>query len=309
MFSKLKRTSSDIEKLQKAVESVSTQTNNEDDNEKNYWRPAVDQAGNGMAIFRFLPAPAADHDPAKPDEDPLPWAKMWSHGFQGPGGKWYVDNCPTTKGEKCPVCEKNSILWNTGLQANKDIVSKQKRRLHYTSNVYVVSDPKNPENEGRVVLFKYGKKIFDKIQEALKPAFPDEPKVNAFDMWGGANFKMKITKVAGYANYDKSEFEKPSRLEPTDEQLKKIWNSCFPLKPIVLDDKFKPYDELQLKLNRVLGLNGETITPQTTVESIRQEVKASGFTPKAVVTDEYFSDDVGDENTGIDFFKNIANQD
>ena len=303
LFANLKRNSSDTDKLKQAIESINAPTEGSND-DKNYWRPAVDKAGNGMATFRFLPAPAVDH--VEGQDEPTPWAKIWSHGFQGPGGQWLVDNCLTTKGEKCPVCEHNTVLWNSGIQANRDIVSKQKRKLNYVSNVYIVSDPKNPENEGRVVLFKYGKKIFDKIQEALNPQFPDEPKINAFDMWGGANFKLKIRKVEGYANYDKSEFDTPSRLKESDDELKKIWESEFSLKEIVSDSKFKTFETIQKRLNLVLGLNGESQPQaQTTVEKFREEARTA---PQRTVEPSY-SEPSLNEDDPLDYFKNLAEED
>lgn len=268
LFEALKSQSGGSELLKQAMENVTASSEGNDD-EKNYWRPAVDKAGNGMATFRFLPAPGVDGAGA------LPWAKIWSHGFQGPGGQWLVTNCLTTpghtKGNKCPVCEHNAILWNSGIKANRDIVSKQKRKLHYVSNVYVISDPKNPENEGRVVLFKYGVKIFDKIQEALKPQFPDEPEINAFDLWKGANFKLKIRKVEGYANYDKSEFDTPGPLLNDDGKLKAIWQSEFSLKEVVSDDKFISFEETQKRLNLVLGLNNDEPVLRQVSETVRQD--------------------------------------
>jgi hypothetical protein len=202
-FANLKRNRSSLEKLTKALESntQSTESNSKDDNR--FWQPSVDKAGNGMAVIRFLPAPAADGD------DALPWVRVFSHGFQGPGG-WFIDNCLTTVNEKCPVCEHNSTLWNSGIEANKDIARKQKRKLSFYSNIYVVKDPVNPSNEGKVFLFKYGKKIFDKINDIMNPAFEDEKPINPFDLWSGANFKLKIRNVEGYRNYDKSELDRKS---------------------------------------------------------------------------------------------------
>ena len=208
-FANLKRQSGNLDKLAKAVEALN-QTN--PDKSDNYWRPEVDKAGNGMATIRFLPAPPQDGD------DALPWAKVFSHGFQGPGG-WFIENCLTTKNEQCPVCEHNNKLWNSGVEANKQVARDQKRKLTYVANVYIVSDPKHPENEGKVKLFKFGKKIFDKITEAMNPAFEDETAINPFDLWEGANFRLKIRKVEGYQNYDKSEFESPSALFEDDDKI------------------------------------------------------------------------------------------
>ena len=208
-FASLKKSSGNLEKLTKAIEQLNSSSEGGKSDDK-FWRPEVDKAGNGMATIRFLPAPPQDGD------DGLPWVKVFSHGFQGPGG-WLIDNCLTTKNQQCPVCEHNNRLWNSGIEANKEIVRKQKRKLNYIANVYIVSDPKHPENEGQVKLFKFGKKIFDKINEAMNPAFEDETAINPFDLWKGANFKLKIRKVDGYQNYDKSEFESASALMNDDE--------------------------------------------------------------------------------------------
>ena len=256
-FAKLKSGSGHLDKLKKSIEALASSSDGKSDKE-NYWRPEVDKAGNGMATIRFLPAPAVDGD------DGLPWVKIFNHGFQGPGG-WLIDNCLTTKGQSCPVCEHNSTLWNSGIEANKDIVRKQKRKLSYIANVYIVNDPKHPENNGTVKLFKFGAKIFDKITEAMNPQFEDETPINPFDLWAGANFKLKITKVAGYQNYDKSEFESPSALLNDDDKLEKIWKSEHSLAELLADKEFKTYDALKARLDKVLGA---TEMPKTTVETI-----------------------------------------
>ena len=216
-FANLKRQSGNLDKLAKAVEALSQSSEGSDNSDK-FWKPEVDKSGNGMATLRFLPAAEAD------GEDALPWVKIFSHGFQGPGG-WLIDNCLTTLNKQCPICEHNSALWQSGIEANKDVVRKQKRKLNYIANVYIVSDPKHPENEGKVFLFRFGKKIFDKLSEAMTPEFEDETPINPFDLWKGANFKLKIRKVDGYQNYDKCEFDSPSALLEDDEELEKIWNS------------------------------------------------------------------------------------
>jgi hypothetical protein len=262
-FANLKRQSGNLDKLSKAIEALNTSSEGSD-NKEVFWRPEVDKAGNGYAEIRFLPAPAVDGD------DALPWAKIFSHGFQGPGG-WLIDNCLTTKNAACPVCEHNSTLWNSGIEANKEIVRKQKRKLNYIANVYIVSDPKHPENEGKVKLFKFGKKIFDKLTEAMNPQFEDEKPINPFDMWKGANFKLKIRKVEGYQNYDKSEFSTPSVLLNDDDALEKIWQSEHSLTGLTSDKEFKTYDELKKRLDKVLGLNGEVSQARTTVEQTKSE--------------------------------------
>jgi hypothetical protein len=266
-FANLKRQSGNLDKLSKAIEALNTPTEGSDKSD-NFWKCEVDKAGNGMATIRFLPASEKD------GEDGLPWVKIFSHGFQGPGG-WLIDNCLTTKDQKCPICEHNSALWNSGIEANKDIVRKQKRKLNYIANVYIVSDPKHPENEGKVFLFKFGKKIFDKISEAMNPQFADEEAINPFDLWKGANFKLKIRKVEGYQNYDKSEFESPSALLNDDEELEKIWKSQYSLTEMIADKEFKSYDALKQRLDKVLGLNGETPAAKTTVEQIKETPKTA----------------------------------
>ena len=292
-FANLKRSSGNLDKLSKAIEALNTSEGS--DNKDNYWKPEVDKAGNGMAVIRFLPAPAVDGD------DALPWVKLFSHGFQGPGG-WLIDNCLTTKNQQCPVCEHNSSLWNSGIEANKEIVRKQKRKLNYIANVYIVSDPKHPENEGQIKLFRFGKKIFDKITEAMNPQFADEKAINPFDLWAGANFKLKIRKVEGYQNYDKSEFESPAPLSTDDAKLEKIWKSEHSLKEMTADKEFKTYDELLTRLTRVLGL-GETVKPKTTVEQMKATPEA--FKPKAVEPELSLSGDDDD----MAYFSKLAEED
>jgi gp32 DNA binding protein like len=293
-FSALKKQSgSTLDKLSKAVEAL----NEKSDKPDNFWRPEVDKAGNGMATIRFLPASEAD------GEDSLPWVKMYSHGFQGPGG-WLIDNCLTTKGEACPICEHNSVLWNSGLQENKDKVSKQKRKLNYISNVYIVSDPKHPENEGKVFLFRYGKKIFDKLTEAMNPAFEDETAINPFDLWKGANFKLKIRKVDGFANYDKSEFESPEPLA-SDDELEKIWKSEYCLSDLVADKEFKSYDTLKGRLEKVLGHAGEPRS-STAKKSVAEEAKSSR---PAFKRDEEPASESTDSGSDEDYFSRLAAMD
>ena len=292
-FANLKRQSGNLDKLAKAVEALS-QTTEGTTKTDNFWRPEVDKAGNGMATIRFLPASEND------GEDGLPWVKIFSHGFQGPGG-WLIDNCLTTKNQQCPVCEHNSTLWNSGIEANKDVVRKQKRKLNYVSNVYIVSDPKHPENEGKVFLFRYGKKIFDKITEAMNPQFADEQAVNPFDLWKGANFKLKIRKVEGYQNYVKSEFESASPLSIDDAELEKIWKSQYSLQELVGDKEFKSYDDLKKRLDKVLGLNGETPAAKTTVEQIKE-------TPKTAQRSFNAEPDLADDDD-MAYFSKLAEED
>jgi hypothetical protein len=289
-FANLKRSSGNLEKLAKAIEQISS--SGQESKEDNFWKPEVDKAGNGYAVIRFLPQPAVDGD------DGLPWVKIFNHGFQGPGG-WYIENSLTTLGQKDPVSEYNTQLWNSGVESNKDIARKQKRRLSYISNIYVVEDPKNPENEGKVFLYKYGKKIFDKINESMNPQFEDEKAINPFDLWKGANFKLKIRKVEGYQNYDKSEFESPSVLNSfDDEKLEQIWKSEHSLKEFLTPENFKTYDELKAKLDKVLGLNGAAPMPRTTVE----QAKAA---PKKAAEPEVNLD--GDEDD-LAYFSKLAEE-
>ena len=291
-FANLKRQSGNLDKLAKAVEALAAGSDGSDKDK--FWRPQVDSAGNGMAVIRFLPAAPQD------GEDSLPWVKIFSHGFQGPGG-WLIDNCLTTRNQQCPVCEHNNKLWNSGIEANKDIVRKQKRKLNYIANVYVVSDPKNPENEGKVVLFKFGKKIFDKITEAMNPAFEDEQAINPFDLWSGANFKLKIRKVDGYQNYDKSEFESSSPLSQDDAELERIWKSEHSLQELISDNEFKSYDALKDRLEKVLGLNGAPAAARTTVE----QAKATAPRQAHVSDDSPFKDDLS-EDDDMAYFAKLA---
>ena len=293
-FANLKRNRSSLDKLTKAIESTtqSGESNSKDDNR--LWQPSVDKAGNGMAIIRFLPAPAADGD------EGLPWVRIFHHGFQGPGG-WLIDNCLTTLNDKCPVCEHNSTLWNSGVEANKDIARKQKRKLSYIANILVISDPSNPENEGQIKLFKFGKKIFDKITEAMNPEFADETPVNPFDLWEGANFKLKIRNVEGYRNYDKSEFaDKSAVLDGDDDKLEELWKKEHSLKEFTEKKNFKSYEQLKARLDKALGF--EAVAPRT---------KAEDFVPKTSTDLE----DASSFNTGgvddddLDYFKSLASQD
>jgi hypothetical protein len=281
-FANLKRSSGNLEKLSKAIEALNATSGSSNDSKDNYWKPEVDKAGNGQATIRFLPAPAVDGD------DALPWVKIFGHGFQGPGG-WLIDNCLTTNNQQCPVCEHNSKLWNSGIEANKEIVRKQKRKLNYHANVYIVSDPKHPENEGQVKLFKFGAKIFEKITGAMNPAFEDETAINPFDLWGGANFKLRITKVAGYQNYDKSEFAAPAPLLNDDDKMEKIWKSELSLKDLTAAKEFKTYDELKNRLEKVLGMSGDVVLPRTTVETFKENARTAPRKP--VVEDTIAADD------------------
>ena len=290
-FANLKRNRDSLDKLTKAIESTTQTAEAGSKDDTRFWTPTVDKSGNGMAVIRFLPAPGAD------GEDGLPWVRLFDHGFQGPGG-WYIDKCLTTLNEKCPVCEHNNTLWNSGVEANKDVARKQKRRLSYIANIYVVSDPSNPENEGTVRLFKFGKKIFDKITEAMNPEFPDEAPLNPFDFWEGANFKLKIRNVEGYRNYDKSEFaDKSELLGGDDAKLEKIYSQEYSLKEMADRKHFKAYDTLKARLDKVLGFEG--VATQSRAEDVEiPVVKAKGGVaiPSSVDDDD------------LDYFKSLAEQ-
>jgi len=295
-FANLKRNRSDLDKLTKAIEA-STQSNAEagSKDDTRFWQPEVDKAGNGMAVIRFLPAPAADGD------DALPWVRVFSHGFQGPGG-WFIDNCLTTLNDKCPVCEHNNTLWNSGIEANKDIARKQKRKLSYIANILVISDPSNPSNEGQIKLFKFGKKIFDKITEAMNPEFADEKAINPFDMWEGANFKLKIRNVEGYRNYDKSEFAEVSALlDGDDEKLETLWKSEHGLKEFTEKKQFKSYEQLKSRLDKVLGFDGTASATKTkAADSVVSSIKDEDVS----MIDKSIGDD-----EDLDYFKSLAEQD
>ena len=299
-FSNLKKQSSLgnlTAKLVKEVEKLNTNSNSDD----RLWKPELDKSGNGFAVIRFLP---------ESEGEELPWVRVFNHGFQGPTGKWYIENSLTTLNQKDPVAEYNSILWNSGTEANKDIARKQKRRLTYIANVLVVSDPKHPENEGQVKLFKFGKKIFDKIQDQMKPQFEDETPVNPFDPWKGTNFKLKIRKVEGFTNYDKSEFDSPSALfEGDDAKIESLWNTQYKLQEFVAPSNFKSYDELKAKLDLVLNLTTATSTvssPAPAVEEKAPWVAEEKSTPQ-VATTSNVNDDEDDE--AMSYFSKLASED
>lgn len=236
-----------LEKLNAQLDKMASKSYS-DPNEGKFWKPTRDKAGNGFAIIRFLP-------PAQGEE--MPFIRMWDHGFQGPTGLWYIENSLTTINQDDPVSELNSKLWNSGVEADKEQARKQKRRLKYISNIYVVKDSGNPDNDGKVFLFAYGKKIFDKLNDLMNPQFEDEKPVNPFDFWEGANFRLKIRQFEGYPNYDKSEFDSPSALFEDDDKLEEIWKAQHSLNELIDPKHFKPYAELKAKLYRVLNLTGD----------------------------------------------------
>ena len=290
-FANLKRNRNDLAKLTKAIEATTQASEAGSKEDTRFWQPEVDKAGNGMAVIRFLPAPQADGD------DALPWVRVFSHGFQGPGG-WFIDNCLTTLNEKCPVCEHNNTLWNSGIEANKDIARKQKRKLSYVANILVISDPANKANEGQIKLYKFGKKIFDKITEAMNPEFADETPINPFDMWEGANFKLKIRNVEGYRNYDKSEFaDKSALFDGDDAKLEELWKSEHGLKEFTEKKQFKSYEQLKQRLDKALGFDGTATAPKTKAADVASNADTS-------ILDKSINDD-----EELDYFKNLAEQD
>jgi len=291
-FADLKRKSqNNFSLLQKELEKSSSGKNVDE----RFWKPEVDASGNGYAVIRFLPAP---------DGETIPWAKLYSHAFQGIGG-WYIENSLTTLGEKDPVGEVNRRLWNSGDDADKETARKQKRKLQYYSNIYVIKDPKHPENEGKVFLYKYGKKIHDKILAAMQPEFQDEEPVNVFDLWEGANFKLKIKKVAGYWNYDSSEFDNVSALSADDDELETIWKSEHSLEAFTSREQFKSYEDLERRLNLVLGIGQRPVTTTPTVDDEEFEPIAA---PVATTPSPVKEEAVVDDDDALSYFARLAEE-
>ena len=303
-FANLKKQSklgSLTEKLVKEVEKMNSSGGSADER---FWKLECDKANNGYAVIRFLPAP---------DGEDLPFVKVYSHAFQGPGG-WYIENSRTTIGEKDPLGEYNSQLWNNGTDAGKEQARKQKRKLTYISNIYVVKDPANPENEGKVFLYKFGKKIFDKLTAAMQPEFEDEESIDPFDFWSGANFKLKAKNVAGYRNYDSSEFANPSALLDDDDALEAIWKKQYSLQEFVAPDQFKSYDELKRRLDAVLG----TKNSKRIDEEVEGEDDYRGSTREldddlrsqlnSLSSSSSYSDE-DDDDDSLDYFKRLASDD
>jgi len=287
----------DFSKLTEEIEKLNTinKGNNGNSADDRLWKLTVDKAGNGHAVIRFLPAPKGED---------IPWVRIWDHGFQGPGG-WYIENSLTTLGKKDPVSEHNSKLWNSGIESNKDVARKQKRRLSHYANILVVSDSANPDNEGKTFLFKFGKKIFDKVNDSMNPEFDDETPVNPFDLWEGANFKLRARQVAGFRNYDKSEFDSPSALSEDDAEMEKIWNQEYSLQEFLEPKNFKSYEELNTRMTKVLGLevedgnsfDGVVDSPAPT----RQSMDA-----RSMPTAE--ADAVGEEDESLSYFSKLADE-
>ena len=295
-LSTLKKSNS-LDKLLNAVEAENKPQEKKSYVDERLWKPVLDKTGNGYAVIRFLPAV---------DGEDLPWAKVWNHAFQGPTGQWYIENSLTTLGNNDPVSEMNSAYWNSGVESDKEIARRQKRKLQYFSNIYVVSDPKNPENEGKVFLFRFGKKIFDKCMEAMQPAFEDENPVNPFDFWEGADFKLKIRKVDGYWNYDKSEFDAPSPIFKNDDEIEAVWKKQYPLVEFSAESNFKSYDELKKRLDTVLAgtttvgnvttlMEDEPIVSTPTVDTKEEPA------PTPTVTED-------DEDDTMSYFEKLAEE-
>jgi hypothetical protein len=298
-FAKLKANSGkkSLETLTAELSKLNNQGEKKSDDR--FWYPATDKAGNGYAVFRFLPAPG--------DED-VPFIRMFEHGFKGPTSSWYIENSLTTIGKQDPVGELNTQLWNSGIDSDKEIARAQKRKLHFISNIYIIQDQANPENNGKVFLFKYGKKVFDKLNEAMNPQFADEKPMNPFDLWEGAHFKLKIRNVEGYRNYDKSEFSGSGPLFGDDSEMEAVWKKCHSLKAFLDPSNFKSYDELKARLNKVLGVDG--FTSRSAVASLndeadlpwQQEAPAPTLKSKAAPK---FDEDEDDEDMLL--FAKIAN--
>lgn len=304
-FANLKSRSADISKLVSAAQEASGQkqtTNKYEDTRK--WKPTVDEAGNGYAVIRFLP-------PAEGME--TPWARYWDHGFKGPTGQWYIEKSLTTIGQKDPVSELNSRLWNSGIEADKETARTQKRRLHYVSNILVINDPANPANNGKVMIYEYGKKIFDKIMDLMQPTYPGEEPVNPFDFWNGADFELKIRNVAGYRNYDKSDFKSTSALFDADEtRLEATYNQLYDLNEFTDPANFKSYEELEARLGLVLGTAvGSNVTAKNEALSQTAESNVGRTAPQPEVVSAP-APTVGatdDEDDTLSYFAQMAQED
>ena len=296
-FSNLKRNRDQISKLLKAAESNSGSSEKKSYVDDRIWKPTVDQAGNGYSVIRFLPASEGAE---------LPWVRFWDHGFKGPTGLWYIENSLTSIGQADPVGELNSRLWNSGNDADKEKARNQKRRLHYVSNIFVKSDPGNPTNEGKVFIFKFGKKIFDKIMDVMQPQFADEDPINPFDFWEGADFKLKIRNVEGYRNYDKSEFAGQSALFEDDTKLEDVYNKMYGLKEFVDPTNYKTYDELKEKLNRVLGMDTVSMGAPTMKQEIQMNEPEMPVQNVTQISETPSSNEKEDEDDTMSYFAKLA---
>ena len=295
-FANLKKQSKLGSLTAKLVKEVEKMNNNGASGDDRLWKLDVDKSGNGYAVIRFLPAP---------ENEDLPFVKLYSHAFQGSGG-WYIENSLTTLGQKDPVSEYNSQLWNNGTDAGKEMARKQKRKLTYISNIYVVKDPANPENEGKTFLYKYGKKIFDKLTAAMQPEFEDEEAIDPFDFWQGANFKLKAKNVAGYRNYDSSEFAAVSPLLDDDDAMESIWKKELSLSQFVAPDQFKTYDDLNVRVEYVLGKRGARPAAQDSeVQEEEYETTPVAETRETVSSVASTSSEIEDDDT-LSYFQRLA---
>lgn len=301
-FATLKKSSSALDRLTKEIEKANAPAETSKKGDDRFWKLERDKSGNGAAVIRFLPTAAVD------GEDGLPWVRIFDHGFKGPTGKWYIENSLTTLNQKDPVSEYNSQLWNStdnDQSPQRKQAREQKRRLHYVSNIYVVSDPKNPENEGKVFLYKFGKKIFDKITMAMNPEFEGDTPMNPFDLWKGANFKLRIRTVDGYPNYDQSVFDGSRPLKDDDGELERIWQKEYSLKEFTAASNFKTYDELKKRLNEVLGLDGAEAPAYQVKESYSPKTSAAPA-PRKAADQELPPFDTDDDDEELKAFKNMA---
>jgi O6-methylguanine-DNA--protein-cysteine methyltransferase len=295
-FAELRKSrTKDLEKLTEQVNKLNDKSSEKKSYEDTrFWKPTVDKAGNGMAVIRFLPAAEGED---------MPWVQLFSHSFQGPTGQWYIENSLTTLNKKDPVSEYNTMLWNSGVESDKETARKQKRKLQYIANVYIVKDPSNPDNDGKVFLFKFGKKIFDKLNDLMNPEFEDETPVNPFDLWEGANFKLKIRKVEGYQNYDKSEFDSPTALSEDDDELERIWKAQNKLSEFITEGNFKSYDELKARLNKVLNLEDDVTNEKPSAPVTKKAEKPAEVKKAKTVED---SPPWNDEDGDLSYFEKLA---
>jgi len=294
-FANLKRDRANtISKLVQAAGNGDQQKATKSYVDERQWKPTVDKAGNGYAVLRFLPAAEGNE---------LPWVRYWDHGFKGPTGQWYIEKSLTSIGQQDPVSEMNSKLWNSGVESDKELARERKRRLHYVANVLVESDPGNPANEGKVMLFTFGKKIFDKVMDVMQPQFADEEPMNPFDFWEGASFKLKIRNVEGYRNYDKSEFSSPSALSGDDDELETVYNQLHDLNEFVDPANYKSFDELKGRLATVLGES----SPAPAQYRPEMDEVAEPAPRKVAPAPEIASDD--EEDDTMSYFAKLAEED
>ena len=301
-FASLKKNrSKSLESLNAQLDKISSKSY-QDPNAGKVWKPTRDKAGNGFAIIRFLPATEGEE---------MPFVRVWDHGFQGPTGLWYIENSLTTINQDDPVSEFNSKLWNSGVESDKDTARKQKRRLKYTANVYIVKDPGNTENEGKVFMYQFGKKIFDKLNDLMNPTFEDEEPTNPFDLWEGANFRLKIRQFEGYPNYDKSEFDPATPLSEDDAELERVWGEQHPLQELVSEGNFKSYSELKTKLYRVLDLQNNAPTASAPVTETADELDLSSMSndtsePTMATAEASVGSTASDDDDDLSIFKELA---